>query len=117
MLSIRQIARLLGLAPQTIRMYEQYGIFHSNRNDRNYRLFGRHEVSTLIKSRMLQGLGFSMKEIADISKGVSFQESQKTMHQQAQKIEKEICLLQDKHRHLVRLINEHAEIRRKPRYL
>lgn len=96
MLNIRQLSQLLGISSQTIRQYEQHGIFQAARSESNYRKFDRRAIATLMKCRKLMTMGFSIKQIVEIAKGISYKDGQKMLRRQADEIEKEIKLLVEK---------------------
>lgn len=66
-IKVHDLARFLGVSTQTIHMYEKYKIIQSSRNEtNNYRIYDREAINLLLRSRILQKLGFSMSEIADL---------------------------------------------------
>lgn len=113
MLSIHQLSQLLGISAQTIRKYEQQGIFEANRSSANYRKFGRHAITTLMKCRKLMGMGFSIRQILQIADGTTYAEGQIMLREQADELEKEIRLLMDKRRGVVHMHNIMKQIQEK----
>ncbi|MBQ7849652.1 MAG: MerR family transcriptional regulator [Clostridia bacterium] len=113
MLNIRQLSQLLGISPQTIRTYEQHGIFEAERSSANYRKFGRSAITTLMKCRKLMGMGFSIRQILQIASGTTYPQGQLMLREQADALEKEIRLLMDKRRGVVHMHNIMKQIREK----
>lgn len=110
MLNIRELSRLLGISPQTVRKYEEQGIFEAERNSSNYRKFDRSAITTLMKCRKLMGMGFSIRQVMEIARGVTYKEGQKMLKQQAEKLEKEMRLLNAKRNGVVHMYNLMREI-------
>lgn len=113
MLSIRKLSQLLGISPQTIRMYEQEGVFEAERIPSSHRRFGRRAITTLLKCRRLLSMGFGVKQVAEISGGVTFRDGQKMLRQRADELEEEIRLLMEKRRHVVNMYNQMRTVHRK----
>ena len=61
---IGTVARLLGVSPQTLRLYEQNGILTSERGEgeNGYRYYSRLDITALMRARAYHQYGFSMKE-------------------------------------------------------
>lgn len=100
MATIKKVSELLKISPETIRMYERYGILKTDRSEGGYRIFSRQEITILIKSRILQTLGFSMREIARMMKDISYEELMNDFSEQERKLEAEIELLSIKREYL-----------------
>ncbi len=113
MLNIRQLSKLLGISPQTIRKYEEQGIFAAERSQANYREFDRKGITTLMKCRKLMAMGFSVKQIVEIARGVSYKDGQAMLKRQADELEKEIRMLMNKRRGIAHVYSVMQEIRRK----
>lgn len=60
---IQEIARLYGVAPDTIRYYEEQDLIHPKRTESNYRLFSIRDIGTLNIIRDLRQLDMSTEEI------------------------------------------------------
>lgn len=60
-------ARLSGVPAKTIRYYESIGLIRpAGRRDNNYRAYGETDVETLRFVQRARGLGFSIKEVAEL---------------------------------------------------
>lgn len=61
---IGTVARMLGVSPETIRLYERNGILTSERKegDSGYRYYGRLDVTALLRARSYHQYGFSLRE-------------------------------------------------------
>lgn len=93
---IGTVAKLLGVSPQALRLYERNGILVSDRGDgeNGYRYYGRLDITALTRARAYHQYGFSMKETeALINTGdVQFIHQQYELRQEA--LEAEIRLKQ-----------------------
>jgi MerR family transcriptional regulator, copper efflux regulator len=66
-MNIGRAAEASGVAPKTIRYYESIGLIQpAERRTNNYRDYSSADVETLRFVQRGRGLGFSMKEIADL---------------------------------------------------
>jgi Cu(I)-responsive transcriptional regulator len=66
-LNIGEAARRSGVSPKMIRHYESQGLIrNARRTDAGYRLYDTADVHTLQFVRRARGLGFSMKEVAQL---------------------------------------------------
>ncbi len=61
--NVSEISSILGVAPQTLRKYEKYGIIQPTRMENNYRQFEAPDVTFLFRVRLWRNMGFSFKEI------------------------------------------------------
>lgn len=61
---IGTVAKLLGVSPETLRLYERSGILTSERKDgeNGYRYYSRLDITALLRARTYHQYGFSMKE-------------------------------------------------------
>ena len=61
---IGTVARLLGVSPQTLRLYEQNGILTSERGEgeNGYRYYSRLDITALMRARAYHQHGFSLRE-------------------------------------------------------
>ena len=68
-MTIGEAAARVGLPAKTIRYYESVGLLPSpRRSDGNYRVYGERELQTLRFIQRARALGFSLKEVADLSR-------------------------------------------------
>ncbi len=66
-LYIGQVAKMLGVSPNTIRWYESEKLINpSKRNSSNYRYYTKENLETLIFIRKSLSFGFSINEIKTI---------------------------------------------------
>lgn len=66
-MTVIDIAREAGVAPDTVRYYARLGILKPERNpDNGYKLFRKNDVARLRFIRQAQTLGFTLKEITEI---------------------------------------------------
>ena len=66
-LNIGEAARRSGVSPKMIRHYELQGLIrNARRTDAGYRLYDNADVHTLQFVRRARGLGFSMREVAQL---------------------------------------------------
>ncbi len=58
------VAKLLGISPEGLRLYERDGILESRReeNGSGYRYYERLDITALLRARSYQKYGFSLKE-------------------------------------------------------
>ncbi len=58
------VAKLLGISPEGLRLYERDGILESRReeNGSGYRYYERLDITALLRARAYQKYGFSLKE-------------------------------------------------------
>lgn len=68
MLTINELAKRSGLAPQIVRYYVRIGLIEADgRRENGYRLFGLHNVKLLRFIRAAKNLGFTLNEIKQIT--------------------------------------------------
>ncbi len=64
---VNELARLAGVTPQTLRRYDELGIFRPERIERNsYRLYETKNLVQLLRLQSLKHQGFSLREVRDI---------------------------------------------------
>ncbi len=61
---IGTVAKLLGISPETLRLYERNGILLSERGEGSggYRYYSRLDITALLRARAYHQYGFSLKE-------------------------------------------------------
>lgn len=66
---IHEVAKLLGITPQTLRFYEQYGILTSERiGEGKYRQYSNQSVDLLMSLRKCRNCGFTVAQTAELLK-------------------------------------------------
>jgi len=67
MMTVVELARRVGVTPDTVRHYLRIGLLQAKRHsDNDYRLFEEDDVTQLCFVHHARMLGFSLKEIAEI---------------------------------------------------
>lgn len=62
---ISDISAILGISPQSVRLYEKHGIVKMEKDaETGYRYFSRPELNTLLNARHLRAYDFNLPEIA-----------------------------------------------------
>jgi DNA-binding transcriptional MerR regulator len=64
-----QCAKRIGITVRALRLYEQTGLIRPRRTEKNWRLYGAHEVARLSEILALKRLGLSLQEIARLLAG------------------------------------------------
>ena len=61
---IGTVAKLLGVSPEALRLYERNGILKSSKKDaeNGYRYYSRLDITALMRARAYHQYGFSMRE-------------------------------------------------------
>lgn len=73
--TIKTISDLIGVAPQTIRYYEEKGLLSPAKNNRTgYRYFDVWDYGMLLNARRYLGYGFGVTECAEILNELSLEE-------------------------------------------
>lgn len=114
MITLQSLAGLFGISPQTIRMYERYGILRLDRSaSNNYRVFDFNAFTALIKSRILQGFGFKMKDITRMMNNMNYEEIIRSLDRQSDLLGDEIVMLERRKKALDALTASIREIQEK----
>lgn len=120
MFQVGEVARSLGLNPQTLYFYERIGLIPvPQRTEAGYRLFSQVEVERLAFITRAKALGLSLAEIKDIlalkdDQSLTCQVVHDRLSQKVQALEANICQLQALHAELTLLIKRCAEKRQIP---
>lgn len=105
--SIKQVAAMLGITPQTLRFYERYGIEAGSRGEENgYRSYSHVGVDELMSIRKYRNCGFTLAEAAKMMKRADAQEVSGLLLRQSEAIEREIEINQLKARKLKEVSEE-----------
>lgn len=85
------IAKMLGITPETIRYYEKNGIVLSSREKGNgYRKFHFYEVASMQRIRLHQNFGFSLKQSFALTDNCALDDICGELKQNQSNIEKQI---------------------------
>ena len=63
---IGQVAKLLDISAQGLRLYEKEGIIIPQREDSGYRSYKRLDITSLLRARSYQKYGFSLQQVKDL---------------------------------------------------
>ncbi|MCD8212251.1 MAG: MerR family transcriptional regulator [Oscillospiraceae bacterium] len=90
-LKINEVAKLLCTTPDAIRLYERKKLVHPARDQNNkYRGFTQEDITRLYDCKLLQNVGFSLSEIADIIYNTSPEEFDQLLEKKANEIEQKL---------------------------
>ena len=60
--TVGQMAKAMGVSPQTLRHYEEMGLVEAQRNEQNqYREFSMRDNKILMQTALYRSMGFSLK--------------------------------------------------------
>ena len=95
MLKIGEVAQRSGMAPKTIRYYEEIGLIaRADRRENSYRMYDESDVHRLRFIHQARGLGFSLKEVATLL--ALYGDSERASHEVKQLALKHIAELDNK---------------------
>lgn len=90
--STKQVADMLGIAPQTLRFYERYGIDAGSRGEKGaVRSYSPAGVDELMSIRKYRNCGFTLANAAKALKSADQNEVADMLLKQSQEIEREIA--------------------------
>lgn len=88
---IGNVARMLGIAPQTIRHYELEGLVRAVKDETTgYRFYEPMHINVLLQTRMLRNLGFSLAEASHILNDSDSEEALACMQDRRRQLRDEI---------------------------
>jgi DNA-binding transcriptional MerR regulator len=98
-LQIGQLAEITGVSVQTLRYYGRIGILLPDYTDEynSYRYYHRSAISRISNIKLLQGSGFSLKEIQEILKEDSLSSIIDRYSQRQSEIEKQLASIKEQH--------------------
>ncbi|KAA9349529.1 MerR family transcriptional regulator [Ochrobactrum quorumnocens] len=70
-ISASQCAKRLGLTVRALRVYEEYGLIHPRRTEKNWRVYGLEDVARLNEILTLKRLGLGLTQIRQFLSGQS----------------------------------------------
>lgn len=89
-MKINQVASLLNVSTDGIRFYEKKGVISPERNtNNNYRTYSVEDLARLYDVKVLQNIGFSLAEIADIVMNRTPEEFEEMLARKKEQIEAE----------------------------
>lgn len=84
---INEVASMLGISPQTLRFYEQYGVMlHERVGDGNYRQYGDDSIDALMTLRKYRNCGFTVAQTAKIVMEQNTMKTAEALEEQANKL-------------------------------
>lgn len=90
-LKINEVAKLLCTTPDAIRLYERKNIIQPSRDKENqYRGFTQEDITRLYDCKLLQNVGFSLSEIANIIANVSPEEFDSLLEEKEHELEQKV---------------------------
>ncbi len=101
-MKIREFERATGLKRSTVRFYEAQGLIRPETGLNGYRHYDESHVEAAKLARLAQWLGFSIREIADIShawRGDALTQAQKT-----DILKRKLAECREKQAHLTQLV-------------
>ena len=72
---IGEFSKYMGVTPDFLKHYEQYGLIQPNISESNYRYYNFEKASDVIECVRLRNWGFSLKEIQNITQEASVEET------------------------------------------
>lgn len=92
---VKWVDEHLGVSRKTLRLYEKFGLMPANEN-RQYRNYSEEDIERIWTIRVLQGIGYTLKEIAAITTDENF-DFQSSVTEKIKELE---AKRQDAERHL-----------------
>lgn len=87
---IQEAARMLGISPQTLRFYEQYGIsVHERVGDGQYRHYSDTSIDLLMSLRKCRNCGFTVAQTAEIIRQEDGAQLALTLQERAEAMERQ----------------------------
>ena len=93
---IGDVAKLVGLHPETIREYERMGLLgsHVGREENGYRCYTWQTVCRILAIRKMRTMGFTLQEIARNYSDYSLEEYRSGMDRNIERLERELLIQQ-----------------------
>lgn len=93
---IGTVARLLGVSPEALRLYERNGILVSERGEgeNGYRYYSRLDITALLRARAYHQYGFSLRETEALINTDDVEFARREYERKAEDLEQEIRLKQ-----------------------
>ena len=91
---IGEFSKYMGVTPDFLKHYEQYGLIQPNISESNYRYYNFEKASELIECIRLRNWGFSLKEIQNITQEASVEEILDSYRKRSEELQKTIHFYQ-----------------------
>lgn len=86
---IHEVAKMMGISPQTLRFYEQYGILpHERIGEGKYRQYSDESVDLLMSLRKCRNCGFTVAQTAELLKSRDTTQVPRMIAEQAEKLKR-----------------------------
>lgn len=86
---IHEVAKMMGISPQTLRFYEQYGILpHERIGEGKYRQYSDVSVDLLMSLRKCRNCGFTVAQTAELLKSQDSTHMPRMIAEQAEKLKR-----------------------------
>ncbi len=93
--TVGQMAKAMGVSPQTLRHYEEMGLVEAQRNEQNqYREFSMRDNKILMQTALYRSMGFSLKEIRSLFKEYQEEAVQSAFDRRIDEVDQQIAQLQ-----------------------
>ena len=91
---IGEFSKYMGVTPDFLKHYEQYGLIEPNISESNYRYYNFEKASDVIECVRLRNWGFSLKEIQNIKQEASMDEILDSYRKKSEELQKTIHFYQ-----------------------
>lgn len=86
---IHEVAKMMGISPQTLRFYEQYGILpHERIGEGKYRQYSDESVDLLMSLRKCRNCGFTVAQTAELLQSCDSTQVTRLIAAQAERLER-----------------------------
>ncbi len=102
--TIKAFSEKIGLTPDTLRLYEKYGVVEPKKDENNgYRYYDDFDVRELLSCRRYRSLDFPLDQAAKLSLGIEKSDYQTTLQNQVEHITSELKRLEQVQKQLQKL--------------
>ncbi|MGJ4848827.1 MerR family transcriptional regulator [Bacillota bacterium Meth-B3] len=103
---IKEVAEMMGITPQTLRFYEQYGMCsYSRGGEGGYRSYSGANVDVLMSLRNLRNCGYGVAQAVELLRCPDILRQSRLLREQAQKLARQI----EMQRRIVEKLRERAQ--------
>lgn len=92
LLRIGEVAKLLGLSPETLRYFEKEGIAKPVKGENNYRYYEDWEINYLLEYRKYRGYGFSQKETRAILHEFTYEDLEQALVDNNERYQRDLAI-------------------------